>query len=245
MQLIDSIDSTNRFILDQASMGAEEALAVCTYHQTHGRGRLNRRWDDQPKSSLLLSVLLRPDFTAENLHLLPNIAALSLLETIRARFGVRALLKWPNDVYLNGRKLAGILAESRSFGPSLAVAIGMGVNLNQPAKFFESAPFEGTSLSLETGTVVDNPVAILPGLLEDLWKRYQRLRSHEGRESQASLYRESCQTIGQVVRVELPDESFSGTAIGISTTGELLVSVENCVRSVSAGDIVHLRPTSI
>src|SRR4051812_16300557 len=122
---LSEIDSTNRYVLDEARGGAPAGLVVVADHQTAGRGRLGRTWGAPPRASLLMSVLLRPAIPVERRHVLVMTAGLAMAEALEAETGVAAGLKWPNDLLVGGRKLAGILAEASGD----ALVIGIGVNL--------------------------------------------------------------------------------------------------------------------
>ena len=109
----DSIDSTNRYLLDEARRGAPDGVVAVADHQSAGRGRLGRSWEAPPGSNLLLSVLLRPDLPVGDRHLASAAVALAAAEAVDAVTGVRVGIKWPNDLLgPDGRKLAGVLAEA-------------------------------------------------------------------------------------------------------------------------------------
>jgi BirA family transcriptional regulator, biotin operon repressor / biotin---[acetyl-CoA-carboxylase] ligase len=132
---LGSVDSTNRYLLDAASAGRPEGAVVIADEQTAGRGRLGRRWVAPRGTSLLCSLLFRPRLPTDRLHLLTGLVALAACDACREVAGVEARLKWPNDVVVAGRKLAGILAESLPGGGAgeIAVVVGIGMNLNWPA----------------------------------------------------------------------------------------------------------------
>ncbi len=129
MRRFARLDSTNRHVLDQARRGAPQGLVAVADHQTAGRGRLGREWVSPPGASLLASVLWRPELPVERLHLLTfamGLAAAAACQRV-ARF--RPGLKWPNDLVVDGAKLAGVLAEA----DLPVVVVGIGVNLDWPA----------------------------------------------------------------------------------------------------------------
>jgi BirA family biotin operon repressor/biotin-[acetyl-CoA-carboxylase] ligase len=211
-------------------------------HQTAGRGRLGRTWTAPPGGSLLASILLRPELPADSLHLVTAAVGLSAVDACRVGAGVEARLKWPNDLVVGDRKVAGILAEAdlgSASGP--AVVVGIGMNVNWPAPLPEELEATATSLDRAAGRPVDRE-ALLVELLVGLEARYAGLGHEAGRRAVASEYRARCSTIGRVVRVELTDESFTGTATDLTDAGQLLVTTDACLRTVSAGDVVHLRP---
>ena len=236
------IDSTNRWVLEQARAGAPEGLVGVADHQTAGRGRLGRAWTAPPGASLLASVLLRPRLPPESLHLVTAAVALAASDACRAGCGVEPALKWPNDLLVGDRKLAGVLAEAdlgSAGGP--AVVVGIGINVNWPDPLPHELEATATSLDRVAGRPVDRE-ALLVDLLAGLEGRYAGLGSEAGRAALASEYRARCSTIGRAVRVELADESFTGTAADVNDAGQLLVTTDVCLRTVSAGDVVHLRP---
>ena len=119
------LDSTNRYLVDEARAGAPAGTVVVADHQTAGRGRLGRTWVAPPGASLLTSVLLRPQLPAERRHLLVAAAGLAMAEAVESETGVVAGLKWPNDLLVGDRKLCGVLAEAAAD----ALVVGLGVNV--------------------------------------------------------------------------------------------------------------------
>jgi len=158
-------------------------------------------------------------------------------------------IKWPNDlVAADGRKVAGVLAEadlaSATPGSPAPVVVGIGINVNWPATE-EDLPIElrGAAVSLRQlrGAEVDRE-ALLDALLDALGPRAAALSSASGRAQLAGDLRYRCTTVGETVRVDLPDESFVGTAASVTDDGHLVVDVNGTLRTVVAGDVVHLRP---
>ena len=134
----DSIDSTNRYLLDEARAGAPGGVVAVADHQSAGRGRLGRRWEAPPGSNLLMSVLLRPDLPAEQRHLASAVVALAATEAVLTTQGLELGIKWPNDLQASdGRKVAGVLAEADLTGAEgfelPPVVVGIGINVNWPA----------------------------------------------------------------------------------------------------------------
>ena len=156
--------STQR-LLDR---GAPEGAVAVADEQTEGRGRLDRRWHAPAGTSLLCSLLLRPEVDAERLPELSVVAAEACVEAIAAVAGVHAVVKFPNDVLVAGRKVAGILGEA-SAG---SVVLGIGVNVNQTARQLpRRVRLPATSLLIESGSRVDR-AELLAVLLERLEHRY-------------------------------------------------------------------------
>ncbi|MGA2834962.1 MAG: biotin--[acetyl-CoA-carboxylase] ligase [Acidimicrobiales bacterium] len=258
----ESIDSTNRYLLDEARAGAAEGVVAVADHQTAGRGRLGRSWDAPAGANLLFSVLLRPAIDPSERHLATTALALAALDAISALdwsgvdSGQRGSagqvgIKWPNDLVApDGRKLAGVLAEADLTGGSpgspAPIVVGIGVNVNWPAVDEDLPPeLRGKAVSLRqlTGGLVDRE-ALLYGLLAALEPRTAGLATAQGRVRLAEDLRSVCMTLGTRVRVELPDEAFEGTATAITSEGHLTVDTDGGTRTVVAGDVVHVRPGS-
>jgi BirA family biotin operon repressor/biotin-[acetyl-CoA-carboxylase] ligase len=269
----DSIDSTNRYLLDEARSGAPAGVVAVADHQTAGRGRLGRSWEAPAGANLLLSVLLRPSLEPSDRHLATTAVALAAVDAVEAiglavtgpagrpdpggardlggaPDGIAVGIKWPNDlVDGGGRKLAGVLAESDLSsarpGESLPapVVVGIGINVNWPAAD-DDLPEElrgvAVSLRMLTGSTVDRE-RLLSSLLTALGPRAADLDSPAGRARLTDDLLHRCTTVGTRVRVELSDGSFEGTATGIDPGGHLLVETTGGVRTVVAGDVVHVR----
>jgi len=223
------IDSTNRYLLQCAAAGAAEGVVAVADEQTAGRGRLGRTWVAPAGSALLVSVLLRPALPVERVHLATLAAGLAALDALAAldRIGAadtsrsgRPGLKWPNDVVVDDRKLAGILAEADGAG---AVVVGMGCNVRP-----EALPADLADIA--TAVDVDR------GALLVAWLRAYDVRLGALGSVVADAVARSA-TLGRRVRVELAHETFEGVATELTDEGFLVVDG----RVVSAGDVVHLR----
>ncbi|NNN12861.1 MAG: biotin--[acetyl-CoA-carboxylase] ligase, partial [Acidimicrobiaceae bacterium] len=118
---LDSVDSTNRYIIDRLGTDTGEGLVVTARFQTGGRGRLERAWNSKPDSSLLVSVLFEPKLPPSQIHVLPSLSAVAMAEAIEDIYPIKVGLKWPNDLYVDEKKLGGILAESRVSKDSVKV----------------------------------------------------------------------------------------------------------------------------
>ena len=237
---LDEVDSTNTYVRERAREGAPAGLVAVADHQTAGRGRLDRRWESPTGANLLASVLLRPDCGGGDVHLCAGAVALAGADACREVAGVEPALKWPNDLLLDGAKLAGVLAEAEFSGPSLtAVVVGIGINVAWPGP----AEAGGTCLDDVGGSAqpVDRQV-LLQRLLDGLEPRCALLEQVDGRRTLADEVRRRCATLGQRVRVTLAAEELIGTATAIDDAGRLVVVTAAGPRPVSAGDVVHLRP---
>lgn len=172
----DVCDSTNQRAWDAARAGARDGAAFLADNQTAGRGRLGRSWLDDPGGCLLLSVLLRPRMLPPHeAHLLTMLAASATAAAVETAAGLAVELKWPNDVVIGERKLAGILVESSLLAESLeAAVVGIGLNVNLDVDAHPEIAATATSLARELRQPVDR-LAIARELLRQLDRRYVAL----------------------------------------------------------------------
>lgn len=233
----DAVDSTNRFTLDEARAGAPEGLVVVADRQDAGRGRRGRTWTAPPGSSLLVSVLLRPRLDADRAQLATMTGALAMVEAVERVAGFAPGLKWPNDLVVDGRKLAGVLAEAdvSAAGEVRAVVVGIGVNV-QWDEFPDELATVATSCNLEAGRPVDRG-ELLSAFLDALERRLAEP------DRVVDDYRARLATLGRAVRVDLGERVVEGTATDIDGHGHLVVRTADRDEVVAAGDVVHLRPT--
>jgi BirA family biotin operon repressor/biotin-[acetyl-CoA-carboxylase] ligase len=229
----DEVNSTNTWVASQALNGAAEGLVAVAEYQTHGRGRLGRTWEAPAGSSLLCSVLLRPQIDLDDLQLGVAGVSLALRAALVRLCGLRPDLKWPNDLLVGESKVAGVLAEVVATDDGAALVIGVGVNLTDH-------PDGATSVSREAGVTI-TPPALLDILLEEIEPRRARLDDAEGRATLRAEYERALVTLGRRVRVETPDGFHVGDARGVDASGRLLVDVDGSPRAFSAGDVVHVR----
>src|SRR5262249_42937116 len=125
----DSIDSTNLEAMRQAKAGAAEGLCIVAREQTRGRGRLDRSWHSPKDAGLYFSIILYPSFKLFRWPLISLAAALAVHDALAKAFGLTVDIKWPNDIVVGDRKLAGILAETVETADGVAVVLGIGINL--------------------------------------------------------------------------------------------------------------------
>ncbi|WP_154676924.1 biotin--[acetyl-CoA-carboxylase] ligase [Parafrankia discariae] len=215
--------------------GAPAGLVLAAERQSAGRGRLDRSWESAAGAGLMVSVLVRPETGARWLGWLPMVVGTSLVRTLRGYAGVPAVLKWPNDVQVDGAKLAGILVELAP-SPAVPPAAVIGFGLNVTARAAELPPRSTSLLLLGADPARLDRSALLGALLTDLVEALGRWE--DAPERARGEYRDACATLGRRVRVELPDgTSTLGTATDVDELGRLIVDG----RAFSAADIVHLR----
>ena len=230
-----SVDSTNRWLLDAARDGAAAGLVAVADHQDAGRGRRGRTWESAPGDSLLVSVLLRPHVAVDQVHVVTIAAALALTDALARVVGLVADLKWPNDLLVGERKLAGLLAEAEVLrGEVQALVVGAGCNLAQRS-FPDDLRAPATSCVLETGIAPERDV-LLSAFLDAFGDRL------DGIDGVVRDYRERLATLGRRVRVELEKGVLEGTATDLDGEGRLVVTPDGGTPIViAAGDVVHLR----
>jgi BirA family biotin operon repressor/biotin-[acetyl-CoA-carboxylase] ligase len=239
----DSIDSTNLEAMRQAKAGAAEGLCIVAREQTQGRGRLDRSWQSPKDAGLYCSLVLRPRLEMNAWPLITLMTALAVCDALVKACGLRADIKWPNDLYSKERKLCGILAETVETAQGHAVVVGMGINLKAdslPATVSDLA----TSVEEAIGEKTDS-ARILSELLQALNQRYELLQTPLGGEH---TIREWCANssyaIGRQVRVALENDTFEGTTRGLESDGALRVEVaDGKIRLLRAGDVTALRAT--
>lgn len=249
IHLFDSVHSTNQVALEMASTGAPGGVLILADAQEHGKGRLGREWFSPKGVNVYLSLLLRPHQPARELPLFSLATAVALVETI-GNLGLKAQIKWPNDILLpvppfsgvNEKKVAGILLESVTDGahsPPLVVGIGVNVNLDE-ADFPPELRSNATSLKAVLGEPIDRNRFIL-SLLDTLAQEYLLLEE-ENKERLIERVKRRCRTLGKKVRVDTARRTFEGWAETIEEDGALLIRMgDGNRRKILVGDITHLR----
>ncbi|HEU5319212.1 MAG TPA: biotin--[acetyl-CoA-carboxylase] ligase [Methylomirabilota bacterium] len=228
---LGAVDSTQTAAFALAADGAPDGTAVVADTQRAGRGRQGRAWEDEPGASLLVSLVVRPALPLAALPQLSLAAAVAVAEALAEAAGLPARLKWPNDVLVGGRKIAGILLESRLGSGRPVVVIGIGVNLDQRG-FPLSLAGQATSVRLAGGRPLGREAALAAVLAAvDGWRaRLER----EGFAPVRERWRALADTLGRPVRVD----DVEGTAVDLDADGALLVDTAGGRRRVVAGDVV-------
>jgi BirA family biotin operon repressor/biotin-[acetyl-CoA-carboxylase] ligase len=240
IRYFDTIGSTNNEALAWATSGAKDLSLVIADEQTAGRGRLDRKWFTPAGTALALSLILRPT-AGEKPYLtrIVGLAALAIADSLRTR-GLVSQIKWPNDVLMNGRKVAGILVESVWSGEEVdCLVIGIGVNvLKEAVPSAELLLFPATSLEEALGSAVEREK-----VLRDILAGIIALRPHIGSDSFISSWEKALAFRGEEVQVEQGDGSvLTGKILGLEPDGSLrLRDREGKSITVRFGDI-RLRP---
>ena len=238
----DTIDSTQNFALKLAQKPHENGSIIIAEKQTQGRGRLNRKWIS-PKGGIWLSILLRPNFELSQTSLFPMITSLALSIAIERILRIKPELKWPNDLTIKGKKVAGILIDVSVESNKIDyIIIGVGINFKiQPNKISKLIKNQQKSYGITTlvkGTDDNNPVELVQQFLFELEQMYNKVISNSiGNIRKEWIKRSS--TIGKNVTVTTMTGKLKGKAIGIDGTGALLLSNKGKIHRLLAGDITY------
>ncbi len=237
MIVLDTVASTNDYAKGLSNEDGPHGTVVIAEEQTAGRGRFGRRWQSSASMNLLFSVLLRPEsIHAERIPLVPFAAALAVADAIETVTACDVECKWPNDLLISKKKVAGMLLESSMKGSAIEkLVLGIGVNVNQTVFSADIFP-SPTSLLIETGSVIDRSF-LLQRVLEALEIRYMQLMSASPA-SVLSLWKSRTTMFGTTVTVRQLDGVLSGSAEDIAEDGALLLRTDNGVlHAVRAGDV--------
>jgi len=227
--------STNDIARRLALQGTPDGTLVVAEEQTAGRGRLGRRWLAPPGETLLFSLVFYPPLPPQQAYQLTMLTSLACVEAIAGETGLQAAIKWPNDLLLNGRKLAGILSELCRLDEGLYV----GLNVNVDFTRWPELQAEATSLAEALGRPVER-LPLLQEILRRIEARYDDLRAGH------SPYREwvaRLATIGRTVRVQTQEGTIEGLARGADPDGALIVQPAGggSEQRILAGDVQQLR----
>ncbi len=230
----EATTSTNTVARQLAEEGVEEGTVVVTETQTRGKGRLGRQWVTPPGGAWL-SVILKPAIDPAHAAGITLLAAVSVAKALR-QSGVEAVIKWPNDVLVNGKKICGILTEMSAETDAVSfIVLGIGVNLNN------DVPLEtATTIKAELGHRIDR-VKFVQGLLESLEEDYLTFKE-QGFTPILWSWRRYSDTLGRPVEVTYQGEIIKGVAQDVSDDGALNVKTKDgSVRKIVSGDCTHLR----
>jgi BirA family biotin operon repressor/biotin-[acetyl-CoA-carboxylase] ligase len=241
-----SLDSTNSEAYQLALNGAKEGEVVIAECQKKGRGRMGRQWFSPPFLNLYLSVILRPKISPHQASLITLMAAVATAEAIRKFSGLLPLIKWPNDILLRDRKVAGLLNEIHSEMDRIHfVILGMGVNLNMDERMFsKEIRTVATSLKIEMGQAISRKV-FLQSLLQELEKWYT-IFIKEGSAFILKAWRDRAHIKGRRVKVNSFGEKLVGVAVDVDSDGALILETEEGKRKrVVAGDVEYEKKTRV
>jgi len=239
----DSIDSTQNQALKMADDPANNGTVIIAAKQTGGKGRAGRKWVS-PKGGIWFSIILQPEFDISITTLFPIAAALALANALEKTLKISPELKWPNDLTIKGKKVAGILVDAslesnRIENLVLGVGINFDVDVKQIEKILKGSPnFYGVaSLSEQKNKV--KPIQLVQTFLVELEKIYELLNTKQTKKI-ISEWTKRSSTIGKNVVLDTRDGKIKGKAIKIDDDGALIISENNKNNRIIAGDIIHL-----
>lgn len=226
---LQEVDSTNEYL---KKGDFPDGTAVIADRQTAGKGRLGKNWSGAPAGQALYLSVLFHSMKVDDMGLLPLLCGLAAVRSL----GKKTLIKWPNDIVLDQKKICGILCESRIQGGQVLAICGLGVNLGQPASFFAQNDLpHATSLLASIGRSLSVPEAAarLLNALEPILERYKR----EGFAPFLQEYSSRCITLGRPVQVVLEEKTVQAQAVSIAPDGSLVCQKDGesfCVRAGEA-----------
>jgi len=238
----DSVNSTQEQAMKMAQDPKNNGALVIAQSQTEGKGRAGRKWIS-PKGGIWLSIILRPEFDVSMVTLFPIASALALSNAIEKCFKIKPELKWPNDITIQGKKVAGILVDASLESNKienivLGIGINFDVNVNQIEKDLKNTPnFYGVA-SLQKIKKDTTPLHLIQKFLEELENIFELLNKDQNKKIIKEWTKRSS-TIGKNVELITRDGKISGKAIKIDDDGALIISNKKNTR-VLAGDIIHL-----
>jgi BirA family biotin operon repressor/biotin-[acetyl-CoA-carboxylase] ligase len=240
--VFESLGSTQDEACAEAENGASDGTLVWALEQTAGRGRMDREWASRRGAGLWFSVVLKPRGDPNAAALLSLAAGVGIAWALREPTAGAVRLKWPNDVLLDGRKLAGVLAEGETHdGRIRFVILGVGLNLDPgPDGFPPEIAGQAAALSEVSPGPID-PTTLMAALLRELEAAIDLAQAEPERLRQAWLGLSD--TIGREVRAELGGGDVTGRAVDLDADGSLVIALaDGSLRRVRSGEVTHLRP---
>ncbi len=241
IRVLDQVISTNDVIEQMTTDNPTEGLAVFAESQTKGRGRLGRRWSSPSGKGLWFSILLRPNLHPMEITQLTAAAATALARAIENETGLHAEIKWPNDLLIDGKKVAGILTELQGELDLVHyVIIGIGIDVQQsPSDFPAELRKSAISLKMALGRPVDRP-SLATAILRELDRDYARILDRQFKEL-AEEWEARCSTLGQHVSIEVGARTLRGRAEALDPNGALLLRTDHGrLEPITGGDVLIL-----
>jgi BirA family transcriptional regulator, biotin operon repressor / biotin---[acetyl-CoA-carboxylase] ligase len=238
IQVFEQTTSTNDVIEKLARDGVREGVVVFAESQTRGRGRLGRKWISPARKGLWFSILLRPDLRPQETTQLTVASATALRRAIESETNLKPQIKWPNDILIGGKKVAGILTElSAELDKVRHVILGIGIDVNLNAgEFPPELRKAATSLKIESGETISR-AELATVILQELDRDYSRICAGKFAEV-ADEWEEHCATIGKNVTVQIGDRKIRGRAESLDDDGALLLRTEHGrLERITGGDV--------
>ncbi|MGA7162200.1 MAG: biotin--[acetyl-CoA-carboxylase] ligase [Bacteroidota bacterium] len=232
----DSIDSTNIFARSLKDDQGPNGTLVIADEQTAGKGRQGKQWQSQKGKNLLFSVVIRHFLVQEKVRVIPFAAALAAADGIQQEKGVAIECKWPNDLLIGGKKVAGMLIETTTQNDAvMSMILGIGINVNQ-TEFAADIKGKATSLKLHLRRDVDR-VRLLTAVLQELEYRLEQLRQFSP-QTLLDEWKQRTTMLGSMITLVEHHSSVKATAIDVAPSGALVIEEMNGNRrEVFAGDV--------
>ena len=233
----DTIDSTNTKAKELAESGHPTGTLVVSEQQTAGRGRRGRSWESPSGIGIFMTLMLKPDINPNNASMLTLVAALAVAKAITSVTGEKALIKWPNDIVINGKKVCGILTEMNAqFDYINHIVVGIGINVHNES-FPEEISQMASSLMIEAGGKRFHRAQIIAETMSYFEQYYDTFLKTQDLSALVREYDELLVNRNKSVRVLDPKEPFDGKAMGITPKGELIVDTWESRKLVSSGEV--------
>ena len=233
----DTIDSTNTKAQELAEKGYQSGTLVVADKQESGKGRRGRSWVSPSGTGIFMTLMIKPDINPNNASMLTLVAALAVAKAITSVTGEEALIKWPNDIVVNGKKACGILTEMNAqFDYINHIVVGIGINVHNES-FPEEISQMASSLMIEAGGKRFHRAQIIAETMSYFEQYYDTFLKTQDLSALVREYDELLVNMNKAVRVLDPKEPFDGKAMGITPKGELIVDTWESRKLVSSGEV--------
>lgn len=233
----DTIDSTNTKAQELAEKGYPSGTLVVADKQESGKGRRGRSWVSPYGTGIFMTLMIKPDINPNNASMLTLVAALAVAKAITSVTGEEALIKWPNDIVVNGKKVCGILTEMNAqFDYINHIVVGIGINVHNES-FPEEISQMASSLMIEAGGKRFHRAQIIAETMSYFEQYYDTFLKTQDLSALVREYDELLVNRNKLVRVLDPKEPFDGKAMGITPKGELIVETWESRKLVSSGEV--------
>ena len=233
----DTIDSTNTKAQELAEKGYPSGTLVVADKQESGKGRRGRSWVSPSGTGIFMTLMIKPDINPNNASMLTLVAALAVAKAITSVTGEKAMIKWPNDIVVNGKKVCGILTEMNAqFDYINHIVVGIGINVHNES-FPEEISQMASSLMIEAGGKMFHRAQIIAETMSYFEQYYDTFLKTQDLSALVREYDELLVNMNKAVRVLDPKEPFDGKAMGITPKGELIVDTWESRKLVSSGEV--------
>ncbi len=233
----DTIDSTNTKAQELAEKGYQSGTLVVADKQDSGKGRRGRSWVSPSGTGIFMTLMIKPDINPNNASMLTLVAALAVAKAITSVTGEEALIKWPNDIVINGKKVCGILTEMNAqFDYINHIVVGIGINVHNES-FPEEISQMASSLMIEAGGKRFHRAQIIAETMAYFEQYYDTFLKTQDLSALVREYDKLLVNRNKSVRVLDPKEPFDGKAMGITPKGELIVDTWESRKLVSSGEV--------